>query len=263
MLCRAFLVASQVAPVNGSVEGKLSRAVTVGNFPGVTCEHSEGRMNTDAIKTNALAAAWAEEEKRGERKRESEIAQRSWHLVQIRAKAIDLATRHLKERGYEVYSPQLRTLVIPRAMDLSHVQRKHRHLMTREKILPFFPGYSFVHFDVSGDPWHDIFKLVGVYGIACTNNMPKAMPDEFIARLRAKEVNGAIPGETPIEEMLFHVGDTARPNEGPFIGHTGPVDKVDEAGRISLLLTFLGSTRSVTFTSGQLDKLSATPAAIG
>ena len=240
-------------------------------------------MDKQLVAKNALAAMADEEDRRGARKRSSELAHRSWHLVQIGGRSRKLAERHLEDSGYQIYTPMLRTMVRPPARSVSKAQRKLLHLMQREKIEPFFRGYSFVHFNVKTDPWHDIFKLVGVYGISCENNMPKVMPAALVDGLRSLELNGAIPGDTPVEQLLFQIGDRSRlasaafvaddrPVEerfkvgdlakvvdGPFIGFKGPVEKVDDEGRISLLLTFLGSARTVSVDVDELVPAPATP----
>jgi transcription antitermination factor NusG len=219
-------------------------------------------MDKQTAARAALIAAAQEDARRGEQRLAAQDALRAWHLVQIAAKSIDLATEQLTERGYGIYLPKLRTMVTPRAREVTRTQRKHRHLLAREKIEPLFPGYSFVRFNVELDPWHDIFKLVGVYGIHCANNMPKPMPDGFIAGLMAKEVNGAIPGDTPVHELPFRAGEIARMKDGPFVGFTGPIDRVDESGRISLMLTMLGSVRPVETTVEHLEK-AVTPSVTG
>jgi transcription antitermination factor NusG len=228
-------------------------------------------MDKQQVANNALKAMADEDDRRSAGHRASILAARSWHLVQIGSRALTMATRYIEhDLGYGVYSPQIRTMEVPPAREVSHAQRKHRHLMAREKLRALFPGYSFVHFSVTLDPWRSIFSTVGVYGIHCLEGQPRAMPDEFIAGLRAREVDGAVPRETLVEEIFAapaftaaDVGTDARPKDGPFIGFTGPIEKVDEAGRISLLLTFLGSTRTVTFDADQLEKLPATHRATG
>jgi len=217
-------------------------------------------MDKQAVARTALVAAAEEDERHHAQQRAENDALRSWHLVQISAKQSTLAKHHLERSGYGFYYPQLRTLFVPPARKLSRAQRKMRHLMVREKIEPFFPGYSFVRFDVQRDPWHDIFKLVGVYGIACEQNMPRVMSDEFISQLKNREVNGAIPGETPVEEIFLRVGDEARFHSGPLSGFTGRVDHIDSNGRIRLLLPLFGSVE--TFLD-EVDKAPATHLATG
>ena len=170
-----------------------------------------------------------------------------WHIVHVVAKfergmatPESFVAKEIVRAGFEVYSVRLRKMVMPRSQSLSAGQRKHRHLLAREKIEPMFPGYEFVRFDPCDGAWHDIFRLVGVYGMLCANNLPVPMPDAFIAGLRACEVNGAIPAAIAAHEV-FTLGETVRiTKDGPFKGLTGPIERLDERGRIRLLLALFG-----------------------
>lgn len=185
-----------------------------------------------------------------------------WHIVHVVAKfergmaaPESFVAKEIVRAGFEVYSVRLRKMVMPRARSLSAGQRKHRHLLAREKIEPMFPGYDFVRFDPCGGAWHDIFRLVGVYGMLCANNLPVPMPDAFIAGLRACEVDGAIPAAMSAEEV-FTLGETVRiTKDGPFKGLTGPIERLDERGRIRLLLALFGGETPIDLTAADIDKL--------
>lgn len=189
-------------------------------------------------------------------------AARRWHVVHVAAKferqAADessFVAKQIAEAGFEVYSAKLRRLIKPRSNQLPPSQRKNRHLMVREKIEPLFPGYEFVRFDPLRDPWHDIFKIVGIYGMLCENNLPVPMPDAFIAGLKGSEVNGAIPAARPAAEV-FTLGETVRVKlDGPLQGLTGPLERFDEAGRIRVLLGFFGGAVPTDMTVADIEKL--------
>jgi transcription antitermination factor NusG len=119
---------------------------------------------------------------------------------------------------------------------------------------PYFGSYRFVRF-AAGDPWHDLFKLLGVHGLGVANGVPVPMPDALIERLKAKEINGAIPGSTPVRALIFSVGDTAKVNEGAFIGFEGKIERMDENGRIRLLLELFAGLVPVDLTADQVDKV--------
>jgi transcriptional antiterminator RfaH len=185
-----------------------------------------------------------------------------WHIVHVVAKfergiaqPESFVAKEIGRAGFEVYSVRLRKMVMPRSQSLSAGQRKHRHMLAREKIEPMFPGYDFVRFDPCGGAWHDIFRLVGVYGMLCANNLPVPMPDAFIAGLRACEVNGAIPAAMSVDEV-FTLGETVRiTKDGPFKGLTGPIERLDERGRIRLLLALFGGDTPIDLTTADIDKL--------
>jgi transcription antitermination factor NusG len=210
---------------------------------------------------NALARAASNEAKALRKLQEHKDATRSWHLVQINQQSFKLAEQQLKWAGYGLYAPQVREMVKPKSRELSLGQRANRHLIARERLSPYFGSYRFVRFHAAADPWHDLFKLVGVHGIGCKGNMPVPMPDALIDELKADEQNGAIPADVPVMALYYKVGDAARVNEGPFMGFTGKVDRVDERGRITLLLNLFSALTPTDFMADDIQKVETAPPA--
>lgn len=207
------------------------------------------------ISRNALAQAAAAEGKRIRTIAESFDAQRSWHLVQIAPSHFTKAQHHLSAAGYKIYAPQVREFIVPRTNQLSLAQRKQRHLFKREKLSPLFGSYRFIRFDSAIDPWHDLFKLMGVHGIAVEGNVPVPIADAKIELIKAREINGAIPGSTSVKSLIFSVGDSAKVNEGAFVGFEGTIERVDESGRIRILLELFAGLVPVDLTADQIDKV--------
>lgn len=207
------------------------------------------------ISRNALAQAAAAEGKALRRLLDDIDATRRWHLVQINQSDFGLAKDQLDRAGYQLYAPMLREVTLPPARKLSLAQRKARHLFGRQKLSPYFGSYRFVKFDFECDPWHDLFKLVGVHGIGCAGNFPVAMPDALIDELKAEEQNGAIPATTPVKALFYKVGEIVKVNTGPFVGFTGKVERIDEFGRIRLLLDFFTRVTPADLTADDVDKI--------
>ncbi len=213
-------------------------------------------MDRDKISQDALASMAAQDEQRRREQLAQVHARRSWHLVQISSRHAPLAIDHLKSRGLEVYRPLLRSMEIPPAKELSRSQRKNRHLFAREKLVPIFGVYHFVRFDPEHDPWQKMFELVGVFGIAVHNNKPRPLPNALIDGLRAKEIGGAIPDDTRIADLpVFELGELVRVVNGPFRGFNGTIGSLDEAGRISVLLSLFGRATPVGLTIDDVEKI--------
>ncbi|MBI1202560.1 MAG: hypothetical protein GC182_08620 [Rhodopseudomonas sp.] len=187
---------------------------------------------------------------------------RHWHVVSVGAKferqaaeESSFVAKQIAQAGFEVYSVKLRRMIVPRANQLSREQRKVRHLFAKEKIEPMFPGYEFVRFNPVTDPWHDIFRVIGVRGMLCENNLPAPVSDNFIATLRASEINGAIPATIKASDV-FAVGETVRITKaGAFEGSTGTLERLDDAGRIRLLLDLFGGSVPADMTIADIEKL--------
>lgn len=209
----------------------------------------------EAVVSNALAVAAAHQAKALRRIQQIRDAARRWHLVQINATSFKLASDQLEWAGYDLYAPQIRDIVLPKTSTLSLAQRKNRHLFGKERLSPFFGSYRFVRFDAARDPYHDLFKLTGIHGIGVKNNLPVPMPDAFIASLKAQEVNGAIPGSTPVKAFAFNIGEIVRVNTGPLVGFDGTVERIDESGRIRLLLEMFAGLTPVDVSAEEVDKV--------
>lgn len=212
-------------------------------------------FDRNEIVTNALAHAAAAEAKALRKLNDTEDATRHWHLVQIGQQTFRLASEQLEWAGYRLYAPMLREMVKPKSSELPLGQRKNRHMFAREKLSPYFGSYRFVRFDAACDPWHDLFKLVGIHGIGCAGAVPVVMPDLLIERLKAREQNGAIPADTPVKALFYKLGDSVKINNGPFIGFTGTVERIDESGRIRLLLELFAGLAPVDLSADDVDKM--------
>ena len=213
--------------------------------------------NDSDIGRQALAKLADIEARKLRRVYEDAEAKRAWHLVQIAQPQFARASSHLIDAGYTLYAPMERDFVVPRSNTLPLGLRKNRHLLKREKLTPYFGSYRFIRFDAAVDPWHDLFKLAGVHGIGVANGMPVPLPDALIERLRAEEVNGAIPASVSVKALIFSIGDTARVKDGPFSGFTGKVERIDESGRIRLLLELFAGLTPVDMTADEVDKVDA------
>ena len=123
-------------------------------------------------------------------------------------------------------------------------------------LVPLFPGYIFVRFTMEDGAWHDLFNLIGVYGMKVLNGLPAPVPTSLVENIRGAEVAGAIPCETPLARLLFGLGDRVRIEEGPFRGMAGTIQELDEGRRKVLLdLVMFGSERRLSIDADQVTKM--------
>lgn len=171
-----------------------------------------------------------------------------WHLVQVAGGERDRrAVEWLRLRGYEPYYPMIRTLRRPALRFLSPRQRKHAADIMRAVITPMFSRYVFARFDPACGGWRDVRWAVGVVGIACEQGRPVPIADELIARLKAAEVDGAIPGWTPAAQV-FRLGQLVELLDGPLASlrglvekiRTGTIDDLDMTARVTVALEIFG-----------------------
>jgi transcription antitermination factor NusG len=209
------------------------------------------------IGRKALAAMIEIDERRRQEGLAALNARRAWYIAQIPASAAKLALAIIVDKmGLDVYCPRLRTMVAPSARELAPAKRKHRHLFLREKIVSLFPGYYFVTLDLERDPWQNRFREIRVYPLRSADNRPRQVPDSLVEGLRARETNGAIDGDMPVEKLKsFKVGDFVRVNSGPFASFTGTIAKLGDADRINLLIEILGGPTDVDIDISQIERI--------
>jgi len=164
---------------------------------------------------------------------------KEWHLVQCVAR--DSHTLGwFKKFKFPTYYPMVRELRrVPQRM-LTPKKRK-ANLFTREVERPLLGRYVFVQFDFAVDDWHAIFNVAGVTGMAIHNGLPIAIRDSIIDELRAREVNGAVPGQTSAR-LIFAAGEPIGVVDGLLTGFTGKVardlmlSELDETAMLAVLL---------------------------
>jgi transcriptional antiterminator RfaH len=148
------------------------------------------------------------------------------------------AKHHLENQGYQVFLPQrLKTV------------RHARRLTNRPA--PFFPRYLFIQLDLSQHRWRSVNGTFGVSSLVMQGELPHAVPHGIVEAMLAS-VDAA--GLVCLAEHLA-VGDRVRLAAGPFAEKLGILERLDDSGRVRVLLEIMGATVPV-----QLDRKFVTAA---
>lgn len=185
----------------------------------------------------------------------------SWHIVRCLGKSDVYVINWLEKLKIETYYPKVRELRPVPKKALSHRQRESGVTIIKPQIVPFFPRYIFVHFDMGKDGWRKIFDFVGVGGMAGYGELPIWVPESFLDRIRLREVGGAVPGKTPVK-LIFEVGDEVMVSDGPFASFPGIVESileksiqdVDSETRIKVAVNLFGRQVPVDLEISQIEK---------
>ena len=150
---------------------------------------------------------------------------KQWFVVHTQSQKELLASQELKQQGFEVYYPKfLKT-------------RRHAR-RTDEIIVPLFPRYIFVAFDIDEIPWRCINGTRGVVYLLTNNSKPVCLPTQIIRDLRKRETPlGVVPVETL---SLFTAGTKVRIVEGAFEGYNATIINHSDQQRVQLLMEFMG-----------------------
>lgn len=151
------------------------------------------------------------------------MAQR-WYVAETLPRREHLALKELAKQSFAALLPE-------------YVRSRPKR--RQEPIVPLFPGYLFVRFDVLADEWGAIKSTRGLRRLVCaTPYLPAALPDCEALKLLEHFGRGPVPD---LEDALlpFRVGTALRVLDGPFTGLVAPCERSTRT-RVWMLLSWLG-----------------------
>ena len=146
------------------------------------------------------------------------MTQRSWYVIQCKAKESFRAAEHLENQGFEIFHPSIQVERL-RQKKLQWVQE------------PLFPYYLFIRLNDVTDNWRPIRSTRGVLKLVRFGDMPVSVSDELIDALRQHDA------PEPLD--LLKQGDRVRIEEGPFKGLEAIYQCKKGEERVILLLNLL------------------------
>lgn len=145
-----------------------------------------------------------------------------WYAIHVLPRMEATAEAHLKRQGFEVFVPRVR------------VTRRHARRIETVRA-PLFPRYGFVRLDVLRQRWRSVNGTTGVASLVMTHDRPQAIPvgivETFLAALTPDGVVDLDHG--------FRMGDPVRLIAGPFAGQLGVLTRLDDKGRVEMLLSLI------------------------
>ena len=148
-----------------------------------------------------------------------------WYLVHTQPKAECKARWHLAAQGFSIFLPQFHKTI-----------RHARQLRTVKA--PVFPRYLFVTLDLERDRWLSVRSTVGVSRLLTHHDgLPIPVPVGIVESLIAQSDSGL----TRLDDGLVK-GQSVRILSGPFAEFIGTLKRLDDAGRVQVLLNMMGST---------------------
>jgi transcription elongation factor/antiterminator RfaH len=147
-----------------------------------------------------------------------------WFLVHTQPKSEWRAKLHLGAQGFRTYLPEIQK-TIRHARKLSTVRA------------PLFPRYLFITLDLERDRWLSVRSTVGVSRLFTTKDgRPVPVPVGIVESL-IEHSDGTV---TRLDGGLVK-GQQVRILCGPFADFIGTLERLNEAGRVQVLLQLMGS----------------------
>ena len=151
-----------------------------------------------------------------------------WFVVQSRPQKELYAATQLANQNFRPFVPRLRRTV-------RHARK------TRTVLAALFPRYLFVALDPEHARWRSILGTFGVSTMIMDGERPRPVPDGVVEALAdIADGTGAVTfahGLTAGQEVRFLAG--------PFAEQIGRVERLDDKGRVAVLLEIMGGERVV------------------
>jgi transcription elongation factor/antiterminator RfaH len=152
-----------------------------------------------------------------------------WFLAHTLPKSEWKAELHLGAQGFRTFQPQIRKTI-----------RHARQLKTVRA--PLFPRYLFVILDLKRDRWLSVRSTVGVSSLyGSRDGRPVPVPIGIVESLIERSDDTL----TRLDNDLVK-GQQVRILTGPFVDFVGTLDRLNEAGRVRVLLEMMGTAVPLT-----------------
>lgn len=146
-----------------------------------------------------------------------------WYVVHTLPRGEMRARTHLENQGFQAFLPKrLKTV-------------RHARKITTV-VAPFFPRYLFVVLDLSRDKWRSVRGTIGVSSLIMQGEVPHPVPFGVLETLTTlTDAQGMLRLDTE-----FRVGDRVRLTAGVFAEKLGICQRLDDSGRVRVLLDIMG-----------------------
>ena len=150
-----------------------------------------------------------------------------WYALRSKPRKEDVVWRQLQERGFEIFYQRIRAHPVnPRA----------------KKIKPYFPGYMFVHADISQVGISAFQWIPHTVGLVSFGGEPATVPDNLIYAIKRRIEEIAQAGGELFDGLKS--GDLVLINYGPFEGYEAIFDaRIPGTERVRVLLQLLNDRR--------------------
>jgi transcription termination/antitermination protein NusG len=151
-----------------------------------------------------------------------------WYLVRALTGRETFAVEQLERQDFVVFLPKQ-----PKTI------RHARRLTVR--LAAYFPGYLFVRLDLAAQRWRSINGTLGVAYLVGPGERPAPVPEGVVeALMEAADARGVIEGP-PLQ-----AGQTVRIIAGAFADRLAIIERLDDAGRVRVLLDIVSGRVPIT-----------------
>jgi len=147
-----------------------------------------------------------------------------WFLVHTQPKSERKAEMHLGVQGFRTHLPTIQKTI-----------RHARQLRTIRA--PLFPRYLFLILDPERDRWLSVQSTVGVSSLLTCDDRPIPVPAGVVETL----IENTDEANLTLLSRGLIAGQSVRILTGPFADFVGTLERLDDAGRVRVLLDMMGT----------------------
>ena len=162
-------------------------------------------------------------------------AGQQWYVASLRPNSERTAVINLERQDFRCFLP-------------TRIKTTRHARQFRTTRAPLFPGYMFIALDLSRQPWRSINGTHGVVSLVMSGAAPAVVPRGVVESLM--ELTAA-DGIVRFDHDLA-VGQRVKLLAGPFADCIGILDRLDDRGRVRVLLEMMGSHVPVTSRTDEL-----------
>jgi transcription elongation factor/antiterminator RfaH len=158
-----------------------------------------------------------------------------WYVVHTQPRRELFAAQQLANQGFRAFVPR-------------H-WKSRRHARRVETIsAPLFPRYIFTVLDQGRDRWRSVNGTLGVDRLLMCAGEPQAVPEGLVEGLiLAADADGNVRFDMNLRE-----GQIIKIMAGPFADMVGTLEKLDDRGRVRVLLEIMGANLRVALSQALL-----------
>lgn len=160
-----------------------------------------------------------------------------WYAVAAKPGQELGAARHLERQGFQTFTPSI-------VKTVRHARRR------TERQVALFPGYLFVRFDIGQCAWRSINGTLGVRSLVMAGERPLPAPRGLV------ESFIELSDKAGLMQTALECGQRVEILSGPFASWVGTVERMDDRGRVFVLLRLMNGESAVA-----MDRASLWPAA--
>lgn len=184
-----------------------------------------------------------------------------WYMTRCQRGTDNQVIAGFEAAGIQTYYPKILEMTPVPRRELTASQRNCGHTIQKPRPRPLFPRYVLVFVDLRNFDWQAMFKRIGAAGFTCEGNLPVALRDAEMQRIKARENGGLIDGKEKTR-MVFGLGEEITVTSGPFASFPATVESVldlpigdlDSATRIDVAINIFGRMTRVELELWQVAK---------